>query len=33
MTETNSGASRDAIEFHYDMPADFFALWLGKSMT
>jgi cyclopropane-fatty-acyl-phospholipid synthase len=33
MTETNTGASREAIEFHYDMPAEFFALWLGKSMT
>lgn len=29
----NSGASQEAIEFHYDMPANFFALWLGKSMT
>ncbi len=28
-----SGASQDAIEFHYDMPAEFFRLWLGKSMT
>ena len=30
---TNAGASQEAIEFHYDMPADFFALWLGESMT
>lgn len=30
---TNAGASQEAIEFHYDMPAAFFALWLGKSMT
>ncbi len=33
MAESNSGASQEAIEFHYDMPAEFFALWLGKSMT
>lgn len=35
MTEnkTNAGASQEAIEFHYDMPPEFFALWLGKSMT
>ncbi len=33
MTDTTSGASQEAIEFHYDMPADFFALWLGRSMT
>ena len=33
MTDANSGASQEAIEFHYDMPAEFFALWLGKSMT
>lgn len=33
MTGANSGASQKAIEFHYDMPADFFALWLGESMT
>ena len=33
MTDENSGASQKAIEFHYDMPAEFFALWLGKSMT
>jgi cyclopropane-fatty-acyl-phospholipid synthase len=33
MTSPNSGASQEAIEFHYDMPANFFALWLGKSMT
>jgi cyclopropane-fatty-acyl-phospholipid synthase len=33
MTSSNSGASQEAIEFHYDMPADFFALWLGESMT
>ena len=33
MQEANSGASQEAIEFHYDMPADFFRLWLGKSMT
>jgi len=33
MTDVNSGASQEAIEFHYDMPAEFFALWLGKSMT
>lgn len=33
MGESNSGASQEAIEFHYDMPAEFFALWLGKSMT
>lgn len=33
MTDANFGASQDAIEFHYDMPAEFFALWLGKSMT
>ncbi len=33
MTESNSGASQEAIEFHYDMPADFFSLWLGRSMT
>lgn len=33
MSDPNSGASQEAIEFHYDMPADFFALWLGKSMT
>lgn len=33
MTDANSGASQEAIEFHYDMPANFFALWLGKSMT
>lgn len=30
---SNAGASQEAIEFHYDMPADFFALWLGQSMT
>ena len=29
----NAGASQQAIEFHYDMPAAFFALWLGRSMT
>jgi len=28
-----SGASQEAIEFHYDEPADFFGLWLGQSMT
>ena len=33
MGTDNSGASQEAIEFHYDMPADFFALWLGESMT
>ncbi len=33
MTDPNSGASQEAIEFHYDMPAEFFRLWLGKSMT
>ena len=33
MTRSNSGASQEAIEFHYDMPAAFFALWLGESMT
>jgi cyclopropane-fatty-acyl-phospholipid synthase len=33
MTDENSGASQEAIEFHYDMPAEFFALWLGQSMT
>ncbi len=33
MSKNNSGASQEAIEFHYDMPANFFALWLGKSMT
>lgn len=33
MTDPNAGASQEAIEFHYDMPAEFFALWLGKSMT
>lgn len=33
MTSENSGASQEAIEFHYDMPAAFFALWLGTSMT
>lgn len=33
MTGGNSGASQDAIEFHYDMPAEFFALWLGRTMT
>ena len=33
MTDPNSGASQEAIEFHYDMPADFFRLWLGSSMT
>jgi cyclopropane-fatty-acyl-phospholipid synthase len=33
MIDDNSGASQAAIEFHYDMPASFFALWLGKSMT
>ena len=33
MTDVNSGASQEAIEFHYDMPAEFFALWLGRSMT
>ena len=33
MVDANSGASQEAIEFHYDMPAEFFALWLGNSMT
>ncbi len=33
MSEETSGASQEAIEFHYDMPAEFFSLWLGKSMT
>ncbi|MEM7318376.1 MAG: class I SAM-dependent methyltransferase, partial [Pseudomonadota bacterium] len=33
MTDANSGASQGAIEFHYDMPAEFFGLWLGQSMT
>ena len=33
MSDQNSGASQDAIEFHYDMPAAFFALWQGQSMT
>lgn len=33
MQDPNSGASQEAIEFHYDMPADFFGLWLGQSMT
>lgn len=33
MAERNAGASQEAIEFHYDMPADFFRLWLGSSMT
>jgi cyclopropane-fatty-acyl-phospholipid synthase len=33
MAQQNSGASQEAIEFHYDMPAEFFALWLGRSMT
>lgn len=33
MTDSNSGASQEAIEFHYDMPAEFFSLWLGQSMT
>lgn len=33
MTDVNAGASQEAIEFHYDMPATFFALWLGDSMT
>jgi cyclopropane-fatty-acyl-phospholipid synthase len=33
MTEANAGASQEAIEFHYDMPAEFFKLWLGESMT
>lgn len=33
MTGNNSGASQEAIEFHYDMPAEFFSLWLGDSMT
>ncbi len=33
MTDENSGASQEAIEFHYDMPAAFFSLWLGNSMT
>ncbi|MEX0283106.1 MAG: class I SAM-dependent methyltransferase [Paracoccaceae bacterium] len=33
MSDPNSGASQEAIEFHYDMPANFFSLWLGKSMT
>ena len=33
MTDSNAGASQEAIEFHYDMPANFFALWLGESMT
>ncbi len=31
--DPNSGASQEAIEFHYDMPASFFAQWLGQSMT
>ena len=31
MVQQNSGASQEAIEFHYDMPAEFFALWLGKA--
>lgn len=33
MSDENSGASQEAIEFHYDMPAAFFSLWLGNSMT
>lgn len=33
MADKNAGASQEAIEFHYDMPAEFFKLWLGKSMT
>ncbi len=33
MANSNSGASQDAIEYHYDMPASFFSLWLGQSMT
>ncbi|MEM6887456.1 MAG: class I SAM-dependent methyltransferase [Pseudomonadota bacterium] len=33
MSQSNSGASQEAIEFHYDMPANFFQLWLGNSMT
>ena len=30
---SHSGASQEAIEFHHDMPASFFGLWLGQSMT
>jgi cyclopropane-fatty-acyl-phospholipid synthase len=30
---TIAGASRAAIEFHYDLGAPFFALWLGNDLT
>ncbi len=30
---SNQGASREAIEFHYDVGADFYALWLDRQLT
>jgi cyclopropane-fatty-acyl-phospholipid synthase len=33
VNETNIGASPDAIEFHYDVGTDFYAVWLDPSLT
>jgi len=33
MSETHVGASPDAIEFHYDVGREFYALWLDPSLT
>ncbi len=33
MTDTNMGASPEAIEFHYDFGNDFYATWLDETMT
>lgn len=30
---SNRGASREAIEFHYDVGSDFYALWLDRQLT
>jgi cyclopropane-fatty-acyl-phospholipid synthase len=30
---SNRGASREAIEYHYDVGTDFYALWLDRRMT
>lgn len=33
MTTTDAGATRDAIQFHYDLSNEFYALWLDRRMV
>jgi cyclopropane-fatty-acyl-phospholipid synthase len=33
MSDASVGATKDAIEFHYDVGTDFYALWLDPSLT